>query len=166
MQEFEVNILEIDKESLIRKVISLGATKIFDGEIYAEFFRNKDWKDLRLRKIWNQNLLTYKEKIHSDWLKSCYEHEIAFSNYEELAILLPLIWFEKYWEKSKIRITYKLENIIYDFDKPKKIPWYVEIESDNKEDVQKWVELIWYKMSETNTMLATEIEDYYNGSEN
>ena len=42
MQEIEVKILGAKHQELEEKLFSLGAKKVFDGELYAVLFENKD----------------------------------------------------------------------------------------------------------------------------
>ena len=133
MKEIEVKILEIDKDSLVRKLESLGAIKIFEGGVDAEFFTNREGKKVRLRKMGNENILTYKERIEMPEAKYNNEYEISFDHYENLVSILRGIGFEKSGEKSKKRLSYRIGSIIYDFDKYEDIPWFVEVESESLE---------------------------------
>ncbi|EKE27763.1 MAG: hypothetical protein ACD_3C00154G0006 [uncultured bacterium (gcode 4)] len=161
MQEIEVKIFEIDKDFLIGKIKKLWAEKIFEGEIVADFYINDAGKKIRLRRAAWENIMTYKEKITVNSIMENLEYEIIFDKYENLCNTLECIWFNKYWNSSKYRIGYRLWNIIYDFDKYEWIPWFVEVESDNHEDVIKWVEILWYCMEDTNALTERLVKEHY-----
>lgn len=161
MQEIEVKILEINKEELIKKLENLWAEMIFDSYIDAEFFMSQNQKKLRLRKTKYWNYMTMKEKIQKDWYKINQEHELEFGDYETFEKILILSWFQKFWISKKQRISYKLWNIVFDFDSIKDIPDFVEVESDNIADVEKWVEILGYNMSQTNTFWEKELKEFY-----
>ncbi|MFH1316815.1 MAG: CYTH domain-containing protein [Candidatus Woesearchaeota archaeon] len=68
MKEIEVNIIEIDKDEIIKKLLDLRAEKVFEGDIYAIHY---DFKDnslkidksfVRLRKRGDKSFLAYKKK--------------------------------------------------------------------------------------------------------
>ncbi|EKE29612.1 MAG: hypothetical protein ACD_2C00137G0002 [uncultured bacterium (gcode 4)] len=161
MQEIEVKIFEIDKDSLISKLVAIGAELIFDWEIAADFYRNAAGKKIRLRKANWQNIMTFKEKLSEDAKMENMEYEIVFDDYGNLCKTLEGIWFDKYWSSAKYRIWYKLWNTVFDFDKLEWIPWFVEIESDNHADVEEWVKFLWYRMDETNKMTERLVKEHY-----
>ena len=43
----------------------------------------------------------------------------------------------------KHRISYTLKWVHFDFDKYDNIPWFLEIESDNEDDVNYWINKLW-----------------------
>lgn len=154
MKEVEVKILEIDKDEVISKLENLWAKKVFEWDVFNDFFENGNSKKIRLRQMWSENIMTYKEKIDESWVKSQHEYEIKFDNYENIISILKWIWFIHYWKSSKTRISYSLWNIHFDIDKLDWIPWFVEVESDNSDDVKKWVEILWFDFE--NVCLLTE----------
>ncbi len=161
MNELEVKIFEVDKDVLISKLEGLGAKKIFDSEIVADFYKNDAWKKVRFRRMSGENVMTYKEKISTDRIMENLEFEVKFDKYDSMCKTFELLWFLKYWHSSKYRIGYKLWNTVYDFDKYEWIPWFIEIESDNFEDIIRWVELMGYKMEDTNTLTERLVKEHY-----
>lgn len=161
MNEIEVKIFEIDKNYLISKLEELWAIKIFEWDIVNDFFINSDKKKIRLRKKWNKNLMTYKERIENEKAVHNMEHELAFEDYETMKNILVGIWFDKYWESNKYRISYRFENIEFDFDSYPWIPDFVEIEAKSNEELVIWVELIWYKMRDTKTLTERQVKEFY-----
>ncbi len=162
MKELEVKILEIDKEIIISKLQSLGATKTFEGQIIADFFINDEWKKIRLRKKDNRNIITYKIKQHNESINQNIEYETNFDNHENMIEILKNIGFRKYWNSSKYRISYSLWKINFDLDKYENIPRLVEIEAQNMNDVKKWVKILWYNMDKTSTLTEWKLKEFYN----
>lgn len=162
MNEIEVKILEINKEELISKLENLWAIKTFEWDIENEFYENSDWKRIRLRKIWWKNIMTFKVKQESENMKSNMEYEVEFVEYETFKIILENIWFKFYAKTYKKRISYHLWDITFDIDDFPGIPTFVEVEAQNEQDVKKWIELLWYKMEDTQTFWERELKKYYN----
>lgn len=161
MNEIEVKILEIDKKSIISKLEKMWATLTFDWDIENDFFENQENKRIRLRKKWDKFILTFKIKQENNQAKSNKEYEVEFKDYETMSIILENIWFRKYWNSSKKRISYKLDNIVFDIDDFPQIPTFIEVEAQNTEDVIKWVELLWYTMKNTCTLTERELKKFY-----
>jgi adenylate cyclase class IV len=89
------------------------------------------------------------------------EYEVKIDDYETFENMLVALWFTKYWHSSKQRIAYELGNIVFDFDKYDGIPWFVEVESNNEQDLVKWVELLWYSMKDTHTFTESQVKKHY-----
>lgn len=161
MQEFEIKIFEIDKDKIIGDLKSQWATLLSDDILLAYFFINDNWQKLRLRKVNDTNILTYKEKISNDNIMHNLEYEVTVSDFDTMVNMLIQLGFKKYGESTKQRIAYKLDNIIYDFDKLENIPWFVEIESDNAKDLEEGVKKIWYALSDWNTLTERQVKEHY-----
>lgn len=161
MKELEVKILEINKVEIINRIKQLWWIKTFEWEIFNEFLVNQDWKKLRLRQQWNEIFLTYKNKIQNDNSMENDEYEIKIDNLENCIKILENIWFTKYWESKKIRIEYRLWNIKFDLDKYEWIPRLIEIESDNKNDLNEWVQLLWYSQNDTCILTERPLKEKY-----
>lgn len=161
MKEIEVKVLEIDKNLIINKLIYIWAKKKYDWFIEAFFYKNQDNKKIRLRKTTAWFNINYKEKIqNNDFLENS-EFETEFKDFEMMEKILIWIWFKKYWYSSKYRISYFYDWITFDIDTYLWIPDFVEIEAENINLVEKWVKLLWYKMSDTKIFTEREIKEYY-----
>lgn len=91
MNEIEVKIFGIDKDALIAKLEALGAEKIGEWAIQAEFYRNEAGKKIRLRRMGTQNILTYKQKIPTEEMKGHLELELAFDRYDTMCSILECV---------------------------------------------------------------------------
>lgn len=154
--EVEKKILNIDIESLLNKLNNLWAEKTFDGKVddnrydfdSMEFKNN--WILLRVRKTNKWNYITFKKQVDSNkkfnkWCSINNEFEMEINNVEKTVNSILNLWLkEMKWKKyTKYRISYELEWIHFDFDKYDGIPWLLEIESNNEENVNKWIKKLW-----------------------
>ena len=117
--EYEARILEIDKESFIKKLEEIGAVKVADYHqkryIY-DFNPAIKGKWIRLRDTGKETTLTIKE-IKEDTIDELgYKHRL-------------------YQENKRTR--YMLNNIEIDIDTWPMIPTYVEFEGDSEENIIK-----------------------------
>ena len=87
MKEIEVKILDIDRKEVEKKLVSLGARKIFDGILEARYYDFQDYHlkksgvSLRLRKENKRVVLTLKKKVPDANLKVRDEYEIEMLDY-------------------------------------------------------------------------------------
>lgn len=167
MKEIEVKILEIDKLKIESKLKKLGAKKVFSGKLVSYFFdRNNTLKDknilLRLRVYDNECLLTAKKIISKKDIKDADEFEVNVSNFKEARKLLELLGFKLIRKLEKNRVSYVLNNVKFEFDKPKeKVPCFLEIEAKDKKTLEKYVKLLGYRMSQTNTFTYSDVLQHY-----
>ena len=142
--EYEIRVLEIDVEEIIKKLEELGATK--KGE-YAQkrYVYNlrpvEDGKWIRLRTNGEKTTLTYKD-IVSNTIDGTKEVEIEVDDFENSNELLERIGFMNKGYQENRRIQYILNGVEIDIDSWPKIPTYMEIEGESEEEVLKMVELL------------------------
>ncbi len=151
--EYELRILNIDKDAVIKKLESLGARKVHDEVVQQRYIMdfpdNRLWKSdgwVRVRKVGDERVeLTYKNRTHPHTVDSTHEVCFEVSNADEALDFLKEIGLEvKRFQENK-RIKYRKNNVFYDIDTwPGKQP-YVEIESDNEQDVWKAVAMLGFK---------------------
>jgi predicted adenylyl cyclase CyaB len=97
--EIEAKILNIDPRKIINILTQIGAVRIFDGEIYTLFYdtpagaisKRKDL--LRLRRIGNEVILTYKRYVSNKNVKMREEYETEVGNLEEMDLILRSLGF-------------------------------------------------------------------------
>lgn len=155
MEEKEVKILDVDRNKLSEKLMSLGAKKISDGEINASFFdypdksiRNNE-KTVRLRKVGDKVFLTFKSPIPHDSVKIKKEYEIEVSDFDKSKKILESLGLSEWLTMRKHRITYLIDNIRFEFDKHHDqyefVPEFLEIEAEDIDTIYKYAELLGYK---------------------
>jgi len=171
MEEIEVKILDINRKELEKKLISLGAKKIFEGEIYASFF---DYKDnsirkknntMRLRKEGNKTVLTYKKPVKHESIKIRKEYETEVSDFKTAKKILESLGLKEWKILKKRRISYKLNNVRFEFDKHidqySYVPEFLEIEAKSIEDIYKYAKLLGYKEEDCKPWTIMNLEKYY-----
>lgn len=171
MREIEVKILEIDRKKVESKLISLGAKKIFDGEIDAYFF---DFKDdslrksdlmLRLRKEERKIVLTFKKPIKENGAKILEESEIEVSDFDTTKIILNSLGLQVWKRAKKHRTTYSLGDTHFELDKYIEdynfIPEFLEIEAKNIDDIHKFIEALGFKKSDCKPWTLQDLIKYY-----
>lgn len=171
MNEVEVKILEIEREKIIDKLLKLGAKKVFDDIIYAVKFDTpdrkleKEDKMLRLRMEGKKAVMTFKKKISKDNAKVSDELEIEVPDFEELSRILEGIGFAKLAAYKKRRITYKIEDVCFEFDKYleeyEEIPEFLEIEAKDAGTLFKYVKLLGFKESDAHPWSMLDVLKHY-----
>ena len=167
-QEIECRFLEIDKEALINKLLSLGAKDggeemleeiiIYDSEL--------KWRDegkfVRIRRVGNKTKLSYKEHS-SHTVDGTYEIEFGIDDYKKAELFFEKIGLKPTRHQQKLRHTLKLNSVTFDIDTWPKIPTYVEIEGESEEELKKAVALIGYNWKDAEFHNARwVIENKYN----
>ena len=164
MKEIEVKILEINKTQIERKLKSLGAKKVFDGDVYAIYFKNKN-NTIRLRKKGNKSYLTVKLKLRSKKAKVREEHEIEVSDFEITKKILELLGLKKYINQKKHRTSYKIKDTIFEIDKYSgkysRIPAFLEIEGKKVNEIYKYAKLLGFKEEQCKPWTGKDLIEYY-----
>lgn len=140
MQEIEIKFLAIDPESLEKKLLKLGAMKVFD-EIFEEWiFAKSEWKSFRgrarVRAQGKEVLVAYKEttkktsegNVEIEFVAGSKEHAIAFIT----KLGIPLLRHQQ-----KRRIHFLLDGVAIDIDFWPMIPPLVEIEGESLAAIEK-----------------------------
>jgi adenylate cyclase, class 2 len=168
MQEIEVKILEIDVEAVRKKLLALGAKKIFDGEVHATLLDFPDKRMIkadqfvRVRKVGDQTELCYKgAKEANKQFKSREEIEVNTSDFDTTLTLLKKIGLKEFHEGRKHRESYKINYVRFEIDSWVNIPPFLEIESTNEDKIKEYVEKLGYTMQDTTTISFHEIEEMY-----
>lgn len=141
--EYEVTILDIDKDQLEKNLINKGAKKIgnyFQKRYTYQFNDTSENKWIRLRTNGEIATLTIKKILKSGAIGGTNELEIVVDNFDKTDLLLnELGFYHNRYEENK-RIQYKYNDIEIDIDKWPMIPWYVEIEGPSEEKVIAFAE--------------------------
>lgn len=150
MDEVEVKVLDVDRNALAKKLLSLGAEKYFEGEIHAVSFDFPDKsiksskRTLRLRTKGDKAYLTLKNPIDNPDIKIREELELEVSDFATMKKILESLNLKQWRDVKKTRISYKLKDTLFEFDKYHEdfdfIPEFMEIEvmaKDGKEAIKK-----------------------------
>ena len=140
--EYEIRVLEIDKEKIIKKLEKLGATK--KGEFNQKRYvydlkpvKENQW--IRLRTNGIDTTLTFKN-IEKDTIDGTKEVEVKVDDFEKTNEFLNRIGFNPKGYQENNRIQYILNNVEIDIDSWPMIPTYLEIEGKSKEEVENMIE--------------------------
>ena len=149
MKEIEVKILEIDVDSVIKKLESLGAVKEGEFDIEASHYDfDKEGVSLRLRKIGEKVEFTSKKKIDSDRYKIRDEFQVEVDDFDKMDSLLKSIGLGDKIDLHKKRISYVLVDVRFEIDTYDGIPTFLEIEAPSEEELEETVEMLGFSMSD------------------
>ena len=142
--EYEVRVLEIDKEKIIQKLEQLGATKIADYNYKRRIYNFNPptyQKWIRLRTDGKRTTLTIKklENLEIDGTK---EMEIEVSDFEETNLMLNELGYVSHSYQENNRTRFILNDVEIDIDSWPYIPPYLEIEGKDKRSVVDTLELL------------------------
>lgn len=143
-QEIEVRFLDIDKESLIDRLRTLGAEdhgeELLDERII--FDKDLEWqkaaKFIRLRTKGGKTRLAYKNRQnpHEPSAHGTEEIEFEVSDIALAEALLERLGYEVFRYQQKRRHTFSLGTVHVDIDTWPQIPTYVELEGDSEDDLK------------------------------
>ena len=159
--EYEVRILEIDVDSINKKLNELGATFEWDRiqkRYVYDFIPKVDSKWIRLRTNGIKTTLTIKDLVTSK-IDGTRELEIEVDDFVNTNKILEELGYTPRNYQENRRIQYKLDGVEIDIDSWPMIPTYLEIEGSSEDEVYKIVEKLGYKLENTTTR---DVEGIYN----
>jgi adenylate cyclase class 2 len=169
--EVEVKILDIDRTVLEPVLLSLGARKVFDGEMYAVYLDHADdtlkkrVDLLRLRKEGNICVLTFKEFVSDEMAKIRKEYEVNISDFESMRSILERLGFKEWLIVRKLRTSYEIDGVHFEFDKHLDdhayIPEFLEIEAGDLESIYRFAEMLGFKRDDCRPWTFLDVADHY-----
>jgi len=173
MEEIEVKILNVDRHQVEKKLIRLGAKKMFDGEIESLFFdfRNhaiiKAGNLVRLRREGDVTILTFKKFLSNKAVKDVEEVEVVVSDMARMKSILEFLGLSKTSSMQKHRVSYNLGQVHFDIDKYKGqyayIPEFLEIEAEDADTIHKCAKLLGFTTEDCLPWSTEELVNYYSG---
>lgn len=163
--EYEVRVLEINKEELVAKLESLNAT--FKGEYSQKRYvyntiPKADGRWLRLRTNGKETTLTYKS-VEKDSIDGTKELEVIVSDFEKTNELLEKIGVKSKGYQENKRTQYILDGVEIDIDSWPLIPTYVEIEGKDEESVNLMIKKLGLENNKVTTLDVQSVyEKVYN----
>lgn len=171
MTELEVKILDINRESVERKLVALGAKKTFDDDIHAVYYDLQDnalkktGKALRLRTEGKRAVLTLKLHRENPLAKERIEHEVEVSGFEEMKMLLAGLGYTPWLDIQKHRTSYKLDGTHVELDRHfgqyDFIPEFLEIEGADIEAIYCCAEALGFSRLNCRFWDVAELIEYY-----
>lgn len=151
--EYEVRILNINKDEVIRKLEELNAEfkweRLQKRYIY-DFNPILPTKWIRLRTDGEETTLTIKN-INSSKIGGTEELEIGVSDLEKTNLILKELGYVPKAIQENKRCRYYLNEVEIDIDSWPMIPDYMEIEGKSEEEVNRTIELLGYKQEDVTT---------------
>ncbi len=141
-KEIETRFLEVNKDELVKKLLSLGGKDLGEEKLEEVIFHAADmsWlgknKFVRLRKTKGKVKCTYKTNSKQA-VDSALEIELEVSDMKKCSDLFNNIGLKEMRQLEKYRRTFKLDDVIIDIDTWPKIPTYVEVEGPSIESLKK-----------------------------
>ncbi len=157
--EYEIRILEINKEEMIKKLEELGATKKghFEQKRYVYDLKPVEkGKWIRLRTNGKVTSLTYKD-IVSNAVDGTKEVEFEVEDFDKANEFLEKIGFKNRSYQENERIQYILNNVEIDIDSWPMIPTYMEVEGNSKEQVLNMKKILNIDESKVTTLNCDDI---------
>lgn len=161
--EYEVRILEIDKNDFIKRLEQLGAKKeedFFQRRYVYDFNPAIKGKWIRLRTNGRESTLTIKNII-SSLIDGTKEIEIVVSDFDKCKYILNELGYHLKGYQENKRTRYYLDGVEIDIDTWPKIPTYVEIEGNSEEEVMTLIRKLGYNEDEITTLDVDSIYKKY-----
>ena len=157
--EYEIRVLEINKEEMIKRLEELGAIK--KGEynqrryVYDVKPVNEN-KWIRLRTNGEKTTLTLKE-ITQNTVDGTKEIEFEVSSMEAANEFLHELGFDYRNYQENKRIQYILDDVEIDIDEWPRIPTYMEIEAESEKKVMDMLNRFEVDKTKVTTLNCNEI---------
>jgi predicted adenylyl cyclase CyaB len=174
MKEVEVKIIEINREAVEAKLESLGASKTFEGDEETMFFDfpgnpiTSAKNLLRLRRIGDKTMLTFKKFVENSAAKVRDEYEVLVSSFEAMRSVLESLGLSVIQRMEKHRISYAFESgVRVDLDKYvgefSHIPDLMEIEGEDIATISSHVKLLGFQPEDCRSWTTFDLVNYYSG---
>ena len=141
--EFETKVLDIDVPGILDKLKKLGAEDKTDMMMRRFVFdinpEKNEW--IRLRDDGKKVTLTYKNRTGSE-IGSTEEIEVKVSGFDDTAKILKRLPFKGVFYQENRRKLFLLQDCEVSIDSWPRIPPYLEIEGDSKEQVTACLSLL------------------------
>jgi len=133
--EYEVKVLDVDKEKILSLILSLGAEKVAELNMKRLIYHLDDRKWIRLRDNGKKVTLAIKhvESFNIDGTK---EAEVEVKDFLLTSEILSQIGLKADLYQENKRTSFVLGNVKLELDEWPMIPPYLEIEGSSVEEVE------------------------------
>ena len=142
--EYEVRVLEIDKNEIEKKLKELNAElveDVFQKRYLYDFNPVNPSKWIRLRTNGKKTTLTIKN-VESSNIDGTKEVEIEVNDFDTTNEILNELGYKPRGIQENKRIKYNLNGVEVDIDTWPKIPTYLEIEGSSEDEVYNTLKLL------------------------
>lgn len=171
MYEAEVKILDINRADVERRLVELGARRVFDDTIHALYYDTpggmvrRQRGTFRLRREGPRTVLTYKSHVEDGSAKVRRETEVVVSDFDGMHSILLALGFTPWLEMEKHRTTYELEGVHFELDKYLGqygyIPEFLEIEGHHAAVLHRHAALLGFKPEDCLPWDAVQLAEHY-----
>lgn len=158
--EYEVRILEVNRDEIISKLEKLNAVFQWDHiqkRYVYDLIPKVDGKWIRLRTNGEKTTLTIKN-IVSSAIDGTQELEIEVDDFEKCNLILKDLGFEPKGFQENKRCQYILNDVEIDIDDWPMIPTYLEIEGPSEEAVYQTLEALGFSKDDA---ITKDVEGVY-----
>jgi len=163
--EYELRVLEINKDEIINKLNELNATLVedsFQRRYVYDFNPINPNKWIRLRTNGTTTTLTIKDVTEKS-VDGTKELEIVVDDFDKTNDILHELGYNPKGLQENKRIKYDLNGVEVDIDTWPLIPTYLEVEGKNEEEVYKTLELLGIDKDKSTALDVQSIyKDVYN----
>lgn len=167
MEEIEVKILNINKNDVVKKLLQLGAEKVFDGPMNSVYLDDENnnlaggKKMLRLRQKGEKCFVTLKIKKVNELARVNDEYEINVCDFDKTRLIFKKLGFTEYSTDLRKRISFKLKNSLVEIDLRDDIPPFLEVESPSIQQLNEIIELLGFSTSDAKKWSGKDIMNFY-----
>lgn len=161
--EFEVRVLEIDHDEMVKKLESLNATKKIDAlqqRYVYDLIPKVEHSWIRLRTDGEKTTLTIKD-LQAKTIDGTKELEIVVDDFDKTNLMLEKLGFKNRGFQQNKRVQYILDGVEIDLDRWPLIPEYMEIEGKNEEEVYATLEKLGIEKDKIVTLDVSSIYTHY-----
>lgn len=159
--EKEITILNIDKESFVKKLIDNGAEAITEELLQVRYTYDFEPvnpnKWIRLRTNGKKSTLTIKEIVDNTKIGGTKEWEIVVSDFEETNRILNELGYTYRNRQENKRQVFMLDGVEISVDSWPLIPPYAEFEGKSEEDILALVKKLNISEKDITTLDVTSI---------
>lgn len=161
--EYEIRVLEIDHDNIVKQLEKLGATKVFEAmqeRIVYDFEPVNPHSWIRLRTNGIKTTLTIKE-VNKKTIDGTKETEIEVSSFKIANELMNKLGYKARTYQQNYRVQYILGGVEIDLDRWPLIPEYMEIEGSSIDEVNKVLEMLDIDKTKVTELDVTSIYEHY-----
>lgn len=161
--EYEVRVLEIDHDEMVKKLESLGAELQFDTlqqRYVYDFNPVIDSKWIRLRTNGIKTTLTIKD-LNAKTIDGTKELEIEVDDFDKTNQILEELGYKNRGFQQNKRTQYILDGVEIDLDRWPLIPEYLEIEGESEQAIYDCLDKIGISKDKIVTLDVSSIYTHY-----
>lgn len=161
--EYEVRVLEIDHEEMVKKLESLGAELQFDTlqqRYVYDFNPVIDSKWIRLRTNGIKTTLTIKD-LNAKTIDGTKELEIEVDDFDKTNQILEELGYKNRGFQQNKRTQYILDGVEIDLDRWPLIPEYLEIEGESEQAIYDCLDKLGISKDKIVTLDVSSIYTHY-----